>query len=116
MFECHKIYGNLLLLSVMMFALSVTACPVERAASSEAVCWQSRSFNGIRWENNTSVVIYRGQQIKAVSGSEMYLLVPDNDVEVVLHCVTEFDRKHNATYFYSKTVKIYASRAPPAMV
>ncbi len=116
MFECRKIYGNLLLLSVMLFALSVTACPVERAVSSEAVCWQSRSFNGIRWENSTSAVIYRGQQLKAVSGSDMYLTVPDNDIEVLLHCVADFDRKHNATYFYSKQVKLHTSRAPPALI
>ena len=116
MFECRKIYGNLLLLSVMLFALSATACPVERAVITEAVCWQSRSFHSIRWENSSSTVIYRGLgSNKAVSGSEMYLLVPENDVESLLHCVGNFVRKHNATYFYSKPVQSVASRAPPVL-
>lgn len=77
MWQCRKIYANLLLLSVLLFALGASAAPRINRGFTGAMVWNAPESGEIRWECCTSEIIYRGQQITALAGGEFDFLLPD---------------------------------------
>lgn len=118
MMQCRKIYCNLLLLSVMLFAFSVSARPRLQAAVLERLQWNSASERAVefRWDNRSGAIVYRSCQLTAAFGNEWVLLQPAEQDE--LHSFSQSVR--NVTW--GKTAAgqtgffIYSGRAPPQSV
>ena len=83
MWQCRKIYANLLLLSVLLFALGASAAPRINLGAGSVSAWQKTAENvEFRWECGCGEIVYRGQQLTAVTGSELDFIVPEklNDI------------------------------------
>lgn len=83
MWQCRKIYANMLLLSVLLFALGASAVPRINLGTGGVFAWQKTAENvEFRWECGCGEIVYRGQQLTAVTGSELEFIVPEklNDV------------------------------------
>jgi hypothetical protein len=118
MMQCRKIYCNLLLLSVMLFAFSVSARPCLQAAVLERLQWNSASEQAVefRWDNRSGAIVYRSCQLTAAFGNEWVLLQPAEQDE--LHSFSQSVRNviwgkaaAGQTGFF-----IYSGRAPPQSV
>ena len=86
MMQCRKIYCNLLMLSVMLFAFSVSARPRLQAAVLERLQWNSASEQAVefRWDNRSGAIVYRSCQLTAAFGNEWVLVLPDSQDELRL--------------------------------
>ena len=118
MIQCRKIYCNLLLLSVMLFAFSVSARPRLQSAVLERLQWNSAASQPVefRWDNRSGAIVYRSSQLTAAFGNEWVLMLPAEQDE--LCSFTGFVRDWTLlkppaglTEFF-----IYSVRAPPAIV
>ena len=64
MIKCRKIYGNLLLLSVLLFALGASAAPRINLGTGRVLAWRNAAENvEFRWECGCGEIVYRGQQL-----------------------------------------------------
>jgi len=90
MFECRKIYGNLLLLSVIVFTLGASCRPAECCVFGNELSWQTPAQAvDFKWDNRSGAIVYRGGQIKAVFGNEFIGLLPTAQDEVQFFAVYE---------------------------
>ena len=112
--KCRKNYCNLLLLSVMLFALGTSVRPVLQTAYIEC-SWSKQQPDGdLQWKNQSGAIVYQGQQLTATAGNEfvgintnvweMFARVNISGYEV---CCNE-DAPVQDEYSFS------VSRAPPA--
>ena len=115
MMQCRKIYCNLLLLSVMLFAFSATARPRLQSAVLERMHWNSASSQAVEfcWDNRSGSIIYRSTQLTAAFGNEWVLALPAEQDELrsfgsLMQNELRNELPESASDFY-----LYAGRAPP---
>ena len=84
MFECRKIYANLLLLSVMLFAVCASSQPRIWLENVGGESFRESSQSTFQWDNPGGTIIYRGGKLTAAVGGEMDYLAPE---KVVLEIV-----------------------------
>jgi hypothetical protein len=112
--KCRKNYCNLLLLSVMLFALGTSVRPVLQTAYAECSWSEQRTEGDLQWKNQSGAIVYQGQQLTATAGNE-FVGINTNVCEMLTGvnissyeiCCNEDAPRHNE---YSFSV----SRAPPA--
>ena len=114
MLQCRKIYANLLLLSVMLFALGTSACTRRGSAivglPQVDVPAEQRE---LRWDSRSAAVVYRGQQITATVSSELDFLIPEaDDFELTVFC-GKAEYSELVLGFELRAMPRFASRAPP---
>ena len=83
MWQCRKIYANLLMLSVLFFTLGASVTPrINWSAAGKTVWNKTAESVEFRWECGSGQIVYRGQQITAVAGNELELVLPEklNDI------------------------------------
>ena len=117
MMQCRKIYCNLLLLSVMLFAFSATARPRLQSAVLERMHWNSASSQAVEfcWDNRSGAIIYRSTQLTAAFGNEWVLTLPADQDELrsfgaLMQNAARIELPECAAEFY-----LYSGRAPPVM-
>lgn len=114
MLQCRKIYANLLLLSVMLFALGASArtrdCSVFTELPQLNVPLEMRD---LRWDSRSAEVVYRGQQITATVSSELELLVPDAAELNITVGSLKSEHPEQTPGFECDIVYWSCSRAPP---
>ena len=117
MMQCRKIYCNLLLLSVMLFAFSVSARPRLQSAVLERMQWKAAASQPVefRWDNRSGAIVYRSSQLTAAFGSEWVLVLPAEQNE--LRSFGGFDKSWLPVESTAGLTKffIYSGRAPPVI-
>ena len=104
----------MLLLSVLLFALGASAAPRINLGAGSAPAWNKAAENvEFRWECGCGEIVYRGQQLTAVTGSELEFVVPEklNDI-----CLGEiFAEKLPADVVAGglEVLTLHRGRAPP---
>ena len=116
MMQCRKIYCNLLMLSVMLFAFSVSARPRLQAAVLERLQWNSASEQAVefRWDNRSGAIVYRSCQLTAAFGNEWVMVQPAKQDELRLFSNTVRNAALVKTAAGQTGFFIYSGRAPPA--
>lgn len=85
MFECRKIYGNLLLLSVMLFTLGASCRPLTCELVWAEQCYtQAADAVDFQWDNRSGSIVYRSGQLKATIGNEFVGLLPGTQAELTV--------------------------------
>ena len=86
MWQCRKIYTNLLLLSVLLFSLGAAVRPAYCTLfAGIPAAWSAPAENvEFRWEAHGGAVVYRGQQITAVTAGDWDFIVPESWCDLVL--------------------------------
>ena len=118
MMQCRKIYCNLLLLSVMLFAFSVSARPRLQSAVLERMQWKAAASQPVefRWDNRSGAIVYRCGQLTAAFGNEWMLVLPAKQDELL--SFSGFARMEALVKPFAGLTEffIYSGRAPPAFV
>ena len=70
MLKCRKNFANLLLLSVMLFMLGVSACPAGNGTLPGDFLTHPEKSGEVKWINYSGAIVYRGQQVEAVIGED----------------------------------------------
>lgn len=114
MLHCRKIYCNLLLLSLLLFALGATATPRIALHYTGVPAWNipSERFD-FRWECTSGGVVYRGQQITATVGNELDFTVPEQNAELVVPRDGFFALNNTLQRHPECRYRLHISRAPP---
>lgn len=115
MLKCRKNFANLLLLSVMLFALGASVKPMDFGYVPGALIADSAAERTIQWVNHSGSIVYRGQQIAATTGEE-FSWKPVNVLEDLPECTKS--SKVFICNFDSNCIKNilrHSSRAPPAV-
>jgi hypothetical protein len=115
MWQCRKIYANLLLLSVLLFALGASAAPRINRGFTGATAWNVPENGEIRWECCTGEIIYRGQQITALAGGELDFILPDKLDDILFY--SDFSQELPGGQLFAGIDISYLpqGRAPPAV-
>ena len=114
MWQCRKIYANLLLLSVLMFALGATGAPRLNLNNSGAAVLRAPGAAGdFRWECCSGKIVYRGQQITAVAGSELNFVLPEEVCDILNTAVFIQKLPENGSWGYAEIVQLPQERGPP---
>ena len=115
MWQCRKIYANLLLLSVLLFALGASATPrFNRGASGQTV-WSSSNSMDFRWDCSSGRIVYRGQQITAVVGGELNFLLPEKVETLFLTGAAGQDFSKDHSFDNANILQLPQGRAPPVI-
>lgn len=116
MWQCRKIYANLLLLSVLLFSLGAAVRPAYSTLfAGGTATWSAPAENvEFRWEAHGAAVVYRSQQITAVTAGDWDLIVPEGWCDLRLtgpeeKSFVECWRQNNGA-----SVLLPVGRAPPA--
>ncbi len=115
MLKCHKNYCNLLLLSVMLFALGASARPAFCGMESGCCYVAHSSGSEFAWQTPSGTVVYCGQQLTAVAGNEFIWKNPD-----VLEMLANYDiggskKLFSANISAQNVISNAVSRAPPCV-
>ena len=114
MWQCRKIYANLLLLSVLMFALGASSAPRINWNRTGGTVWNDpESSGGFHWECCSGKIIYRGQQITAVAGSELEFVVPEAVRDILNIAVFTQNLPGNGSSACAEIVRLPQERGPP---
>lgn len=114
MWQCRKIYANLLLLSVLLFSLGAISRPRTGEFSGETAAWNAPAGNiEFHWSERSGAVVYRAQQITAVTAGDWELIVPEKwqDFRLASFCdvVLPENLRPRGGCFYA----LPTGRAPP---
>ncbi|MBE6380617.1 MAG: hypothetical protein E7047_06780 [Lentisphaerae bacterium] len=113
MIKCRKNYANLLLLSVLLFVISVPVQPVADSGNS-AVSWQtSAGERSFQWENQSGALIYRGQQLTATVVDEFTCLAPEPLEIKLVKSIEQYEKRPEAVNSGQPEKWTSGSRAPP---
>ena len=114
MFECRKIYGNLLLLSLILFSLGASVRPLNcELAGGECVWSAPGNCQDLQWDNRSATVIYRGQQLAALFGNEAACLLPEELDELRNYDCWTAGWAENWRFSAAAEYTLPISRAPP---
>ena len=117
MWQCRKIYANLLMLSVLLFTLGVSASPRVNRGWAGQQAWNNAAGNvEIRWECCSGEIIYRGQQITATAGSELEFVVPEKLDDILNAGTFAANMPENRLGFCAELLKLPCGRAPPEIL
>ncbi len=114
MWQCRKIYANMLLLSVLLFALGASAAPRINLGTGSVSAWNKAAENvEFRWECGCGEIVYRGQQLTAVAGSELEFIVPEKLKDICR--IAGFNEKLpvDVVAGSSEVLAYHRGRAPP---
>ena len=114
MWQCRKIYANMLLLSVMMFMLGVAVRPHYGAFFCGETTFAAPAEKvDFCWEGHKGELVYRGQQITMLAAHDLYLVLPEKCREL---CRTDvFEKRFFESQSFSGKVKFhfFPGRSPP---
>ena len=114
MWQCRKIYANLLMLSVLLFALGSSAAPRINWGMTGQKVWNKAAENvEIRWECGSGQIIYRGQQITAVAGSELGFVLPEKLNDIFNAGVFAENMPEIRIVYFTELLNLPCGRAPP---
>lgn len=114
MWQCRKIYANLLLLSVLIFSLGAVARPGAGCFGGEAATWSAPAENvEFCWGNHSGAVVYRGQQITAVTAGDWDLIVPEKWQDLQLESFDDVILPENLRQQSGSFYALPTGRAPP---
>ena len=117
MWQCRKIYANMLLLSVLLFTLGASAVPRINLGTGSVSAWQKTAENvEFRWECGCGEIVYRGQQLTAVTGSELEFIVPEKFNDVYRGEVFAEKLPVDVVVAGAETAALHRGRAPPEKV
>ena len=115
MFGCRKIYGNLLLLSVMFLSLGASVRPRVAAIDFSERSWQNPVRNiEFQWDNRSGAIVYRGSGLTALGSSEFDWLLPESCTELFFHAATAEKHIECLSGMVIGDCRLPVSRAPPA--
>lgn len=114
MWQCRRNYANLLLLSVLFFALGANVSPRINCGVAGISVWQS-SADGcdFRWECSSGQIIYRGQQITALAGSDFNFILPEKWDGLTDNGISVNEWPERAALFNIDVSRLPQGRAPP---
>lgn len=117
MWQCRKIYANMLLLSVLLFALGASAVPRINLGTGQVPAWNNTAENvEFRWERGCGEIVYRGQSLTAVTGSELEFIVPEKLNDICRGEVFAEKLPAYAVAASAETAANHRGRAPPENV
>ena len=115
MWQCRKIYANLLLLSVLLFALGATTVPRIKGNNAGQAAWHNAESSGsFQWECCSGKIVYRGQQITALAGSELDVVLPEKVRDILNTAVFMQKLPENCTWADAEIMCLPQERGPPA--
>jgi hypothetical protein len=114
MWQCRKIYANLLMLSVLFFALGASVTPRINCGAADQAVWNKKPENvEFRWECGSGQIVYRGQQITAVTENELDFVLPEKLDAIFRVGVFAENMPENLTAYCMELLAVSCSRAAP---
>ena len=114
MWQCRKIYANLLMLSVLFFTLGASVTPRINCGAAGQTVWNKTAENvEFRWECGSGLIVYRGQQITAVTENELDRILPEKLDAVFSTGVFAENMPENLTAYCTELQELPCGRAPP---
>ena len=114
MFECRKIYGNLLLLSVILFTLGASCRPLTCELVWAEQCYtQAAGTVDFQWDNRSGSIVYRSGQLKATVGNEFVGLLPGTPEELTATAGQTIESTDRFFLIASGCCGEHTSRGPP---
>ena len=117
MWQCRKIYCNMLLLSVMLFTLCGVVRPMTALQfGGELTLRAPEQRVEFCWQNQAGGVVYRGQQVTVFFANDFLSVLPEE--ERGLFCAVGFARKifEKSSPDIAANYRLPDGRSPPDKV